>query len=1073
MSTTTPSTVRDVAVGVGPLSFDDVVAVAREGAQVRLTDEALTAIDRARATVEELAAAATPAYGISTGFGALATRHIPTEMRAQLQRSLVRSHAAGSGPEVEREVVRGLMLLRLSTLATGRTGVRRETAQLMASMLNAGITPVVHEYGSLGCSGDLAPLSHCALALIGEGSVRDADGSLVPAADALAAAGLQPVELAAKEGLALINGTDGMLGMLVMALVDLDVLMKTADVAAAMSVEGQLATDRVFAADLQALRPHPGQASSAANLVAILRDSGVVASHRGPDCNRVQDAYSLRCSPQVHGAARDTLDHCAVVAGRELASAVDNPVVVEDGRVESNGNFHGAPVAYVLDFAAIVAADVASISERRTDRFLDKARSHGLPPFLAGDPGVDSGHMIAQYTQAAIVSEMKRLAAPASVDSIPSSAMQEDHVSMGWSAARKLRRSRRRAHPGARRRGAHRCSGPRPAPSARSCAGHRGRRLVAALLRHRGPGARPPPLTRDRGDGRARALGRRRRSRPVSDRRTPVNNPRLPIHAAHGTELSALSWQTEAPLRMLMNNLDPENAERPEDLVVYGGTGKAARSWEAYDALVRTLRTLKDDETMLVQSGKPVGVMRTHEWAPRVLIANSNLVGDWANWEEFRRLEELGLTMYGQMTAGSWIYIGTQGILQGTFETFAAVADKRFDGTLAGTITLTAGLGGMGGAQPLAVTMNDGVAICVDVDQSRITRRIEHRYLDVQAGSVEEAVQMAVEARDERRPLSIGLLGNAAEIFPELLASDAPIDIVTDQTSAHDPLSYLPVGVPFGEWHDAARRDPEGFTKEAQASMAAHVRAMVEFQDKGAEVFDYGNSIRDEARKGGYDRAFEFPGFVPAYIRPLFCEGKGPFRWAALSGDPADIAATDRAILELFPDNERLHKWITMAGERVHFQGLPARICWLGYGERHLAGLKFNEMVASGELKAPIVIGRDHLDCGSVASPYRETESMLDGSDAIADWPLLNALVNTASGASWVSIHHGGGVGMGRSIHAGQVCVADGTPLAAQKIERVLTNDPGMGVIRHVDAGYDRAEEVAEARGVRIPMQEG
>jgi urocanate hydratase len=551
------------------------------------------------------------------------------------------------------------------------------------------------------------------------------------------------------------------------------------------------------------------------------------------------------------------------------------------------------------------------------------------------------------------------------------------------------------------------------------------------------------------------------------------SNPRLPIHAPHGTELSALSWQTEAPLRMLMNNLDPENAERPEDLVVYGGTGKAARNWEAYDALVRTLRTLKDDETMLVQSGKPVGVMRTHEWAPRVLIANSNLVGDWANWEEFRRLEELGLTMYGQMTAGSWIYIGTQGILQGTFETFAAVADKRFDGTLAGTITLTAGLGGMGGAQPLAVTMNDGVAICVEVDQSRISRRIEHRYLDVQADSVEDAVRLAVEARDARKPLSIGLLGNAAVVFPQLLESGAPIDIVTDQTSAHDPLSYLPVGVSFEEWQSSAKRDPEGFTKEAQASMATHVRAMVEFQDKGAEVFDYGNSIRDEARKGGYDRAFEFPGFVPAYIRPLFCEGKGPFRWAALSGDPADIAATDRAILELFPDNERLHKWITMAAEKVAFQGLPARICWLGYGERHLAGLKFNEMVASGELKAPIVIGRDHLDAGSVASPYRETESMLDGSDAIADWPLLNALVNTASGASWVSIHHGGGVGMGRSIHAGQVCVADGTSLAAQKIERVLTNDPAMGVIRHVDAGYERAQEVASERGVRVPMNEG
>ncbi len=568
-----------------------------------------------------------------------------------------------------------------------------------------------------------------------------------------------------------------------------------------------------------------------------------------------------------------------------------------------------------------------------------------------------------------------------------------------------------------------------------------------------------------------------------------MTNPRLPIHAPRGTELSARSWQTEAPLRMLMNNLDPANAERPEDLVVYGGTGRAARSWEAYDALVRTLQTLADDETMLVQSGKPVGVMKTHEWAPRVLIANSNLVGDWANWEEFRRLEELGLTMYGQMTAGSWIYIGTQGILQGTYETFAAVAERlarrasvveerasasvsKHGGSLAGTITLTAGLGGMGGAQPLAVTMNDGVAICLECDQSRIDRRLETRYLDVQARDLDHALELAVEARDARKPLSIGVLGNAAVLVPELLEREAPIDVVTDQTSAHDPLAYLPIGVPFEEWEQRREADPAGFTKEAQASMAVHVRAMVEFQDRGAEVFDYGNSIRDEARKGGYERAFEFPGFVPAYIRPLFCEGKGPFRWAALSGDPADIAATDRAILELFPEDEKLRRWITMAQERVEFQGLPARICWLGYGERHRAGLRFNEMVASGDLKAPIVIGRDHLDCGSVASPYRETEAMLDGSDAIADWAILNALVNTASGATWVSFHHGGGVGIGRSLHAGQVCVADGTDLAAQKIERVLTNDPGMGVIRHVDAGYDRAKEVAADRGVRIPMSE-
>jgi urocanate hydratase len=545
-----------------------------------------------------------------------------------------------------------------------------------------------------------------------------------------------------------------------------------------------------------------------------------------------------------------------------------------------------------------------------------------------------------------------------------------------------------------------------------------------------------------------------------------------PVTAPRGKTLTARSWQTEAPLRMLMNNLDPENAERPDDLVVYGGTGRAARNWASFDALVRTLTTLGPDETMLVQSGKPVGVMRTHEWAPRVLIANSNLVGDWANWDEFRRLEQLGLTMYGQMTAGSWIYIGTQGILQGTYETFAAVAAKRFGGTLAGTITLTAGLGGMGGAQPLAVTMNGGVAICVECDQARIQRRLDHGFLDVRAASPDEALTLAEEARDARRPLSIGLLGNAASLIPQFLANDAPIDIVTDQTSAHDPLSYLPIGVDFDDWHEYAAAKPEEFTGRAHASMARHVEAMVKFQDRGAEVFDYGNSIRAGAKEAGFTRAFDFPGFVPAYIRPLFCEGKGPFRWAALSGDPKDIARTDQAVLDLFPENDSLARWIRMAEEKVHFQGLPARICWLGYGERDKAGVAFNDLVARGEISAPIVIGRDHLDCGSVASPYRETEAMLDGSDAIADWPLLDAMVNVASGASWVSIHHGGGVGMGRSIHAGQVCVADGTDLAARKIERVLTNDPGMGVIRHVDAGYERAEEVAAERGVRIPMSE-
>ena len=543
-----------------------------------------------------------------------------------------------------------------------------------------------------------------------------------------------------------------------------------------------------------------------------------------------------------------------------------------------------------------------------------------------------------------------------------------------------------------------------------------------------------------------------------------------PVRAPRGTTLTCKGWPQEAAMRMLMNNLDPEVAEHPDELIVYGGSGRAARSWDAFDGIVASLRDLEADETLLVQSGKPVGVFRTHEWAPRVLIANSNLVPQWATWEEFRRLEAAGLTMFGQMTAGSWIYIGTQGILQGTYETFAAVAAKRFGGSLAGTITLTAGLGGMGGAQPLAVTMNGGVAICIDCDASRIARRIEHGYLDVAADGVDDAVRRAVAARDAAEPLSIGLLGNAAELVPQLLEMGSPIDIVTDQTSAHDPLTYLPRGVRFEDMAALRAEDPAGFTVRARESMAAHVAAMVGFQDAGAEVFDYGNSIRGEAELAGYERAFEFPGFVPAYIRPLFCEGRGPFRWAALSGDSKDIAVTDAAILDLFPGNEALARWIRMAQDKVHFQGLPARICWLGYGERHLAGLRFNELVQRGEVQAPIVLGRDHLDCGSVASPYRETEAMADGSDAIADWPLLNALVSTSSGASWVSIHHGGGVGIGRSIHAGQVCVADGTPLAAQKLERVLTNDPGMGVIRHADAGYDRATEVAAERGVRVPM---
>jgi urocanate hydratase len=543
------------------------------------------------------------------------------------------------------------------------------------------------------------------------------------------------------------------------------------------------------------------------------------------------------------------------------------------------------------------------------------------------------------------------------------------------------------------------------------------------------------------------------------------------VRAPRGTALTCKGWPQEAALRMLLNNLDPEVAERPEDLVVYGGTGRAARSWEAFDAIVRCLTELEDDETLLVQSGKPVGVLRTHPDAPRVLIANSLLVPHWATWEEFWRLEGLGLTMYGQMTAGSWIYIGTQGILQGTYETFAELARQHFGGMLAGRVVLTAGLGGMGGAQPLAVTLNGGVCLVVEVDPARIARRLETGYCDEAADSLDDAIARVQSAAARREARSVALLGNAAEVLPDLVKRGFRPDVVTDQTAAHDPLNGY--AIPEISTADAAalrQESPAFYVARAQQAMADHVRAMLAFQRAGAVVFDYGNNLRGQAQLGGAEDAFAFPGFVPAYVRPLFCEGKGPFRWVALSGDPADIAVTDRALKALFPDNTHLHRWLDAAERHVQFQGLPARICWLGHGERHLAGLRFNELVASGEVSAPIVIGRDHLDAGSVASPYRETEAMRDGSDAIADWPILNSLVNTASGATWVSVHHGGGVGIGLSLHAGMVVVADGTPQAARRLERVLSNDPATGVLRHVDAGYEAAEAHARATGLTVPM---
>ncbi len=543
------------------------------------------------------------------------------------------------------------------------------------------------------------------------------------------------------------------------------------------------------------------------------------------------------------------------------------------------------------------------------------------------------------------------------------------------------------------------------------------------------------------------------------------------VRAPRGTDITCKGWQQEAPMRMLMNNLDPEVAENPEKLVVYGGSGKAARNWESYEAILKSLQDLEEDETLLVQSGKPVGVFKTHRQAPRVLLANSLLVSAWANWDYFRELEKQGLMMYGQMTAGSWIYIGTQGILQGTYETFGAAGKKHYNSDLSGKLVLTAGLGGMGGAQPLAITMNNGVALCVEVDRNRIERRIEHKYLDEMAENLDDALKRADEAVADKKPLSIGLQGNAAEVFPELLGRGRIPDMVTDQTSAHDTLNgYIPAGIDYEKALELREKDPDKYMEMSRASIAEHVNAMLELQKQGAIVFDYGNNIRQQAYGEGVENAFDFPGFVPAYIRPQFCEGKGPFRWVALSGDPEDIYRTDRVILEEFSDNEHLTRWIKMAGEQVSFQGLPSRICWLGYGERARFGKLINDLVAKGEIKAPVVIGRDHLDCGSVASPNRETEGMKDGSDAIADWPILNALLNTAAGANWVSVHHGGGVGIGYSLHAGMVVVADGTKEAEERLERVLTTDPGMGVIRHVDAGYEKAEQTAKERGVEIPM---
>src|SRR2546425_692152 len=852
------------------LTIADVVAVARHGAPVAIAAAARKGIEASRRVVEEAVTRGDTIYGVNTGFGKLAHVRIPPDRIRALQLNLIRSHASGVGEPLSVDAVRAMMLLRANVLVRGTSGVRPALPELIVAMLNRGLHPRVPSQGSVGASGDLAPLAHLALAMVGEGE----DGQ------ALRDRGLEPIALEAKEGLAFVNGTQAQTGLAALLVHDAWVLWRTAHGAAAMSLEAVRGTPEPFDVRVHDARPHPHQRRSAELLRELLADSEIRESHREND-PRVQDAYSLRCTPQVLGAVGEALAFAERLVSVELNAATDNPLVF--GRdVLSGGNFHGQPIALALDVLAIGLTTLAGLAERRLERIVNPDLSAGLPAFLAREPGVESGFMTSQIAAAALVADCRVLATPASVQSIPTEGNQEDVVPMG----------------------------------------------------------------------------------------------------ARGAVKSCKGWIQEAALRMLMNNLDPEVAERPDDLVVYGGTGKAARDWPSFDAICRTLVALEDDETLLVQSGKPVGVFQTHPEAPRVLIANANLVGRWASWEVFRDLERRGLIMFGQMTAGSWIYIGTQGILQGTYETFGAVARRHFGGSLSGRLVLT------------------------------------------------------------------------------------------DQTSAHDPLNgYVPAGCSLEQAAALRHADPAEYVRRATASIVTHVRAMLELKRQGAVTFDYGNNIRTQAADAGLEQAFAIPGFVPEYIRPLFCEGKGPFRWVALSGEARDLERTDRLALELFPENDDLRRWIGLAQARVALQGLPARICWLGQGERARFGCGLNDLVKRGELAAPIVIGRDHLDTGSVASPFRETEGMRDGSDAIADWPILNALLNTASGAAWVSFHHGGGTGIGNSLHAGQVSVADGTPSAGRRLERVLTNDPGLGIARHADAGYPEALDAARRHGIRLPMR--
>jgi urocanate hydratase len=1062
------------------LTIEDVITVAKatkhDNVSLLLSNAAIQAVNRSANAVPELVQKGETVYGITTGFGAFCKTTIAINDLRKLQRNIVRSHAAGVGKPLDTNVVRAMMLIRANTLASGYSGIRLETLKLLLSMIEQRVHPIVPRQGSLGASGDLAPLAHMSLVMIGEGTA-EVNGDTMTGVEALKSVGLKSVELAAKEGLALTNGTAMMTALGCLALVEAENCASVANIAGALSLEALHGTAAPFDARVHSVRPHPRQINTAKQLLKLLEGSEFLREDLGED---PQDAYSLRCMPQVHGACADAVANARQVLEIELNSVTDNPLIFfeEDGSpvAISGGNFHGEPLAVAFDHLALAMTELGNISERRLNRLTDEASNNSLlPPFLTEHGGLNSGFMLTQYTSAALASENKALCFPASADSIPTSANVEDHVSNGPVSVRQARRVLRNLE---NILGIELMAAAQAIEYRRQVIGlgaQMGKGTTAAykLLRREisflEEDTEMAPLMAV-----SAQLVRDGLIRETVQRALECRPDELQRHHATtpiGTTLTCKGWQQEAAYRMLLNNLDPDVAEDPDNLIVYGGTGKAARNHEALAAILNALKDLEDNETLLVQSGKPVGVVRSHEDAPRVLIANSNLVPSWATWDYFRDLEAKGLIMYGQMTAGSWIYIGTQGILQGTYETLAEVARQHFGGTLEGKLVLTGGLGGMGGAQPLAVTMNKGVALCIEVDRVGAQRRIETRYLDRLTEDLDEALSWCKVAVAEKFPLSVGLVANTADVFPFLLHCGIIPDVVTDQTSAHDELNgYVPNGMPYSEALQLRSTNPENYKRRSVSAMVEQVRAMVGFQEMGAVVFDYGNNIRGQAEAGGYREAFAFPGFVPAFIRPQFCRGRGPFRWVALSGDPKDIAVTDEAIKKLFPDDKPLHRWISQAQEKVQFQGLPCRICWLGMGEREKFGVLINQLVAEGKISAPIVIGRDHLDCGSVASPNRETESMKDGSDAIADWPLLNAMVNSANGATWVSIHHGGGVGIGKSIHAGQVIVADGTPEAEARLRRVLNSDPFMGVIRHVDAGYDEAKETAVKHKLKIPM---